>query len=205
MSSTSSQRRWYRRSVVSGTCTSFSNAQAFSAGSVPLPVQLVSFTGTKSGHQVQLSWTTENEDKISRYQIERSADAQRFTPVGNVAAMGKPFYHFTDETPLAVKGYYRLAVQDVSGELQYSEVITVQQDAAAFSISAFPEPVANSLQVVSTTTGQLVIHDLTGRPVRTEKLLTGTNVYDVSALTTGVYYLEAYGNGSRQVLKISKE
>ncbi|HXO76170.1 MAG TPA: hypothetical protein VN824_13055, partial [Puia sp.] len=94
---------------------------------VPLPEQLLSFTGTRLDALSQLSWTTSEEINTASFDIERSGDDQSFSSIGTVAAHGNSAtttdYTFIDNNPLKGNNYYRLKMVDADAKFTYSKVI----------------------------------------------------------------------------------
>jgi len=92
-----------------------------------LPLTLTSFNATVSDRDVKLNWSTDHQDNVSRFEIERSAFASNaFTVVGTVAVNNglSGSYAFTDVNAKAFmeKGYYRLKIIDNDGRYSYSRV-----------------------------------------------------------------------------------
>ncbi|MCC3156475.1 hypothetical protein LJ737_04455 [Hymenobacter sp. 15J16-1T3B] len=54
-------------------------------GTMPLPVELTSFTAGRQGDDALLHWTTAQELNNDHFEVEASADGQTFRPVGRVA------------------------------------------------------------------------------------------------------------------------
>jgi len=92
-----------------------------------LPLTLTSFNATVSDRDVKLNWSTDHQDNVSRFEIDRSAFASNaFTVVGTVAVNNglSGSYAFTDVNAKAFmeKGYYRLKIIDNDGRYSYSRV-----------------------------------------------------------------------------------
>jgi hypothetical protein len=142
----------------------------------PLPVTLTSFTATPRMGQVLLRWATATEQANARFELERSADGQRFGAVYAVAGHGTTAsaqaYSYLDTQPLTGRSYYRLRQVDLAGPSTYSPVVSVQFAEPA-ALLAYPSPTTGSLQLdlrayaagpcdvrVLNTLGQLVLHSV---------------------------------------------
>lgn len=94
-----------QRIVVSGsggTCAA--NLTKFNSYSAVLPIELINFNAQNKDKLIQLNWTTINEDKINKFEIEQSIDGINFIKIGELKAHNKPSnYIFTDNTPLSIK------------------------------------------------------------------------------------------------------
>src|SRR4030095_10449989 len=75
--------------MLQGDITSFSSFY-FSSSNFTLPLDLLTFTGRlQNNNSVLLNWKTENEINTSHFVVERSADGNNFSGIGNVSANGR--------------------------------------------------------------------------------------------------------------------
>lgn len=85
----------------------------------PLPVDLVAFTGEKQAQANQLNWTSENENRLAEYILERSIDMKHWEKIAsttpkNNAGNGKQFYQYDDYSFVNnAINYYRLTSKDL--------------------------------------------------------------------------------------------
>jgi hypothetical protein len=104
-------------------------------GNVPLPVELVSFTGKSTDSEVLLKWKTASETNNYGFDIERraeNADWQKidFLP-GSGTANAPREYSYTDKNALMGNMQYRLKQIDAAGTSTYSDVVEVAVAAPA--------------------------------------------------------------------------
>ncbi len=109
-----------------------------------LPVRLLSFTGENNNGFAALQWTTTNEWDFSHFEVEKSV-ASDFKVIGRVAFSGETAgsistYAFSDPEPLSAVTYYRLAMVDFNGSIEFSPVIALQAKARPFEVSIYPNP-----------------------------------------------------------------
>lgn len=174
-----------------------------------LPVELSNFTAVPEGKdQVQLNWTAASETGFSHYVIERSEDNNTFVPIGTEASIGTEgqaaSYQTFDNDPIMGVSHYRLRMEMLDGEVEYSEIETVvMQD--EIGIRMYPNPVSERLFVRVSNSEEPVkvnIIDMKGTQVhhsigeRGEK----ARVIEVSDLVTGIYIVEVE-SGRRKVAK----
>src|SRR5439155_4138734 len=97
--------------------------------SVPLPVELVSFTGEAHEDFNLLSWITASEINNMGFEIQRSEDAVTFMKCGFVGGKGNSTstvdYTFRDNNVDEGVTYYRLKQVDFDGKENYSGVIAL--------------------------------------------------------------------------------
>ena len=163
----------------------------------PLPVTYLSFGGysTPTG-PVLLTWETVAERDNARFEVERSADARTFEPLGNVPGTGttttRHQYTYLDEAPLPGLAYYRLRQVDLNGTSAFSKTIAIRTGAEP-TVLVYPNPTANRLLVrweAASDGAELLLYDATGL-VRVQASPTGSlTEMRVDHLPPGRYVLQ---------------
>lgn len=102
-----------------------------------LPVEISGFTATKMETKTRLDWTVEGENATDIYIIERSHDQVNYFPLTNIAATGKNYYQFFDQSPLAGNNFYRLKLKQNDGSFKYSAMRLVVFDKEKVKYAAF--------------------------------------------------------------------
>jgi hypothetical protein len=180
--------------------------------SAPLPVELVSFTGSVDTQSLAtLHWATATELNSSSFAIERSANGAAFVEVGRVMAAGNSFrrlaYQWPDSQPLTALAYYRLKQIDQDGTAHYSAVLTlVPQPQVTKRIDVYPNPSAGQgtqllLQGFASEKLTLRLADALGRLVMTQTIIPNTAQYNAplslpAKLAAGTYILTLASNGT---------
>ncbi len=172
-----------------------------------LPVELREFKADVETTTNLLYWITETESNSLGFGIERSADGENFTKIDWVDGAGDSQlptnYTYRDLSPLTGTSYYRLAMEDMGGRVNYSPVVVVQRkDGTGFGIiSIGPNPSANILNISILNDDEVgnveyLIYDLMGRKVRhgTRELVVGINNFPIDAamMGTGMYIFTAF-------------
>lgn len=116
-----------------------------------LPVELTSFSARLKGADAMLKWTTATETNNFGFDVERSADRERWQRVGFVPGHGNSAspkdYAFTDEGAALVAPllYYRLKQIDRDGTTENSAVAEVRAGATGFELAQnYPNPFAGA-------------------------------------------------------------
>lgn len=177
---------------------------------VTLPVTLLEFNAYKQNKTVLLRWKTSSEQDNRGFEIQRSGDGTRFTPIGWVDgsnnAASITHYSFTDSIPLAGKNFYRLKQLDIDNRFKLSETrkIDIEQ---LVEFSVFPNPASGELNLQSSSTlTSIRITDLQGR-LLFEKQSPGLLQLriPIQHLPNGLFFLEVTDhNGNREVQKFIK-
>jgi hypothetical protein len=135
--------------------------------------------------------------------VERSADGQSFTAIGQVNAVGYSTealdYRYDDRTFQGSGNYYRLRTIDLDGSEALSQAIylgSAQMSAAALQL--FPNPVIDQLSATfwmpATTNLHYQLVDALGRVLRQGQLKADAGQISISMdladLAAGLYHLE---------------
>ncbi|MES2389629.1 MAG: FG-GAP-like repeat-containing protein [Bacteroidota bacterium] len=142
---------WSIQSVDAGLTGSNRSQEKTFIISSPLPVSLISFTGTSKQGFALLNWKTVREQNNKGFEIERSTDGKTFQTAGFVKGAGNSntmrIYKYTDAMN-ADHAYYRLKQTDTDGKFMYSNVIFVSGASNEVTImNAAPNPFSDMLNL----------------------------------------------------------
>jgi Secretion system C-terminal sorting domain len=182
----------------------------FTLGStaVILPLNLLSFSGSKMNGYNHLNWATANEQNTKHFELESSSDGRSFTPIAivNTAGSGNHKYSYNDKNPpLGDRGFYRLKMVDADRKFTYSTVVLINQSTNQ-PITIYPNPAVNVVNI--SMANALLLHtnvqltDAKGAVIQVIKLTSYQQAVNVQSLSKGVYMLH-FKNGT--VLKFIKE
>jgi hypothetical protein len=161
---------------------------------VLLPVKLISFTVKAVNNQVSLNWQTTSEVNLSNYVVQRSINGQDFETLASLKAKntaGVFDYSFVDYTAKFGVNYYRLISVDIDGKSISSNPVAVTLGASIVSVTAYPNPAVNQLNVSGLVIGdRLKLLDLSGRIIKTQNFSgSNTAVLNLDKINAGVYLL----------------
>lgn len=188
--------------------TSFSS---FTIGILPmsaaLPIDLLSFTVTKSGSKANLNWKVTGSSTPKSFEVMKSDDGINFSKIGTVSGLtAKTSYDFTDNNLLAGNNYYRLKMLDIDGTVSYSNIIVAMNGTSGTLItSMIPTMVADRARVnissASKGNMQLVITDINGRIIQTQNASINAGNQEIwinaTKLATGYFQITGYINGEK--------
>ena len=169
----------------------------------PLAVKLTNFAGKLQENKVELNWITQTESENESFTIERGHDANNFSPIGVVAGAGNSSmmkrYSFTDLNPSKGNNYYRLKMTSIQGQITYSSVILVRNQATN-SITVFPNPAAREINIQhpsSRGNEEIRIVSATGAVIARKTAVSNAikTKVDLGTIAPGVYYV-SYDDGS---------
>ncbi len=96
---------------------------------VVLPVTLLYFEGEELDNSNRLDWATASEANSDYFNVEHSADAYVWAPIGKVPSAGNSNmtleYHMYDERPQDIVNYYRLVQYDWDGQFEVFPPIAI--------------------------------------------------------------------------------
>jgi hypothetical protein len=183
---------------------------------VVLPLELTSFTATKSQNSAILTWKTASEKDLSYFNVQRSRDGVSFSNIGLVKALGNTVdpqkYTLTDDATLSGVGYYRLQAVDIDGKTQYSRVESLSFS-KPLSAKAYPNPLESELNLeidVDRRAGEVVvdIFDAIGKQFYQKKVQPAkdnTNfVVPTASLPAGSYLIRVTNGSDTWQQKITK-
>lgn len=132
------------------------NVGIFNGSFALLPSKIVSFKGARLAGANQLTWHMVNEGGVSRYEVERSYNGTTFERAGTVAPGGS-VYEFKDTDASESNVYYRVAIYNGNGQVEYSGVVMIKlKNTSAVSVILAPNPVA-SVATLKIETGHAAV------------------------------------------------
>ena len=145
----------------------------------PLPVELLTFTGTNKGSYNLLEWSTASELNTDYFIIERRTSDDEWASIGTVVAASRSTqvqeYSLRDNEPPVGMAYYRLKSVDQDGDVQESKIVALKN---------YPEG------------GQLVVEGIYPNPT------TGLVHFDISSLAeTADLHMELRDNSGRLIMQ----
>jgi hypothetical protein len=201
----------YIASYASTTTDHYPVMAKFNLGSLPIPVELLSFSGQPIDKQtVRLDWATSSEVNSHYFSIERSTDGKNFKAIGQVKSAGnsnrKINYSFDDNSFSTINNvfYYRLKQVDINGVFKYSKTVAIYNEMNKNApIKVYPNPAHNTISVDNSIPIKSInIYNLQG--VLMAKSF--VNNVDISAFSAGIYLLEVENTeGSLSRIKFVKE
>ncbi len=175
-----------------------------------LPLQLVSFTSTKTNNGNLLQWKTSSEINTKTFEIERqlSVVGGQWSVVGSQAAVGNGSnnYSYTDVDKLSGTVYYRLKMIDNDGRFTYSNIIKLSLNPPSGGRGAvYPNPITTTATLEigdrKLLNTQASIIDANGKNIKTIFIQNNFEIIDVSTLGAGVYILKLANGETLKMIK----
>jgi len=131
-----------------------------------LPVDFISFNGRLLPDEtIKLDWDVAREINHDYFDVEKSTDGVSFSSIGKVR--GIPPYNFVDKNPAEGNNFYRLRQVDKDSKFEYSNTIKVTYRKKDLSLSIYPNPVKDVLNIELNrnlrSKIRVTVTDITGR------------------------------------------
>ena len=184
------------RSGISG----FSNFGFGGGPPNPLPVELISFTGSCNDGSVQINWATATEMNSKHFIVQRSEDGVHYIAVAVIPAAGfsnQPRnYSITDTSVTANSNYYRLIEVDNNGKQTIYSFIQVRCSEVN-GVNIFYAQPKVVVEVNSNTDKQIGfnVYEVSGKLLYQEnkQIVRGYNRFDLgikNRLADGIYIIQ---------------
>jgi hypothetical protein len=183
-------------------------------GNTPLPVELISFSGSCEGNEVFINWQTASEFNSDYFILSRSNDGIQWFDITQIEAAGFSNeisnYQFIDFSHNA-NSYYRLTQVDIDGQTEVFEDKIIQTSCDVFTeelLYTYPNPSFDGvfnlvyftereenigIQIMNTQGKQIVKASVTS--------VQGMNTwYLKEELANGVYYIVLSGEGGTNIM-----
>lgn len=198
---------YVRISTVSSSGTGAITLSGSNIGStIVLPLNLISFSGSKQNNNALLQWTTANERNVRQFELQRSDNGQTFTTIGTIVP-GNTSYSFTDPNVFSIKDlvFYRLKSIDLDGRFSYSNIIKLNAQSGSI-LTVSPNPVSNVVSINGLKQkGQLLLYNAEGKLLQQQMVRTQSTTMNMSKYAKGVYVLQYQQSGEIIIQKIIKQ
>jgi hypothetical protein len=187
----------------------------------PLPIELLNFTATVMGEDVQLNWITTTEINNDYFNVERSENGLNFESIGEIAGSGNSNalinYEFYDDSPVFGTSYYRLKQTDFDGKFEYFNIIAVnfnKDEDGICTLHVYPNPCVGSCVIdlkdcpLDNNQVNVELYDAFGKKI-VNRITPKSKDKDISFhlnssnnLAPGVYIVKSTANGKSESSKI---
>jgi hypothetical protein len=174
---------------------------------LPLPVNLLQFTGKRSGKDNLLQWITAQENNLHHFELEMSTDNRIFTTIATVNAKGnmsiQQQYSSVDRSAISSVNYYRLKLVDWDRKAAYSKIVAIRGDGSGIILNTvYPNPFHDKIELALTSDRvqpiAIRLYDMSGKLCASKEVpaVKGLNVIsmkDMEKLQPGMYFLKVTG------------
>jgi len=183
-----------------GSLGSYKISGVFSPLTV-LPISQVLLTGEINKGKHDLSWSIISNEPLQSMSIESSFNGSIFTTLTSLAPGAKEF----DYVPLTNENiFYRLKTTSFSGQVVYSNVISLKPVGTLNSDFAISSLVSSEITVNASQNYHYLLADMSGRIVQSGNAHAGVTTINISNSPGGVYVMQIICNTQRTTQRIVK-
>lgn len=181
---------------------------------LPLPVDLISFSGNALTSFNLLQWKAAGDESFSHFILQKSTDAQHWIQLTQVGALpGSVTYNYEYKDTSSMKEavvYYRLIMADRNGTSKVSNIVIVRRGKVNTGIKVFPNPVVKDEIFIdmgimnSPSKITIELFDLTGKNIKriNSAALNNPLRIDLKGLRPSTYMLKVGQGENIQTFKI---
>lgn len=145
----------------------------------PLPIELISFNGTKAENTVDLFWSTASERNNDYFTLENSTDGINFIQIDKIKGAGTTTelqeYSYLNTNLNSGLNYFRLSQTDYDGTIKRLEIIAFEREKSSSNYSVYPNPsndrkINIDLNTVSKSPLNINIYSMQGQLLITKQI-----------------------------------
>jgi Secretion system C-terminal sorting domain len=182
--------------------------------STALPVVFNKFYVQNIASTNLLTWQTHSETNHSRYEVERSSNAQNWFSISKVKAdlsrSSSKTYEYLDIAPLLGRNYYRIKQVDLDGTTSYSEIRSVHLNPEKDKLIVFPNPSTDrviKIEYFSKTNmiDQVQVYNQVGQTIYSKEVKANEvdESINLSTFSQGLYFI-SLRDSAGQILEVQK-
>ena len=176
-----------------------------------LPTNFVSVSAVQQGNAIAVNFTTANEQNMSNYEVEESANGNSFTKGTSIKANNTTTanYNWLDATINNGNNYYRIKAIEKNGIVKYSQVVNVRTGTKGAEFAVYPNPVKGgtiNVQLMNVEQGQysIKIVNKLGQEIAARTIThnggSATQSINIGNVASGTYNM-VISNGTTSVTK----
>ncbi len=162
-----------------------------------LPIELLDFSGIKSGNENLLNWKIAGESNIIYHSIEKSNNGLDFIEIAKFTPTLKDGlvknYSLTDDSPFNDITYYRLSTKEKDGSIKHYKTVSVETKAANnwnYKHYVNEESLTVEFKNDVPPNGSIELYDVSGKLLFTEKITESKTNISISLLNEGIYFVK---------------
>jgi hypothetical protein len=176
-----------------------------------LPLQLTSFgAALRTNNDVQLHWETADELNVKNIEIQRSVNGRNFNTIAIANTQNKlqNNYIFNDKIYGNELFYYRLKIVNDDGSFKYSKLQSVKNKLLKNNAYILENPVKDNITLINLPLKKCIISLLNDNGMEISRKacnnISSTQL-NISALSSGLYFLKIVSPESNETLKFIKQ
>jgi hypothetical protein len=136
--------------ITSTSVSAFNRNFTFGSVSYVLPIKIISFTAGRMNDYTKLNWAIGSELNVLNYELQRSDDGISFYTIHVQLPYNRnstEFYSYDDRKFLNGTAFYRLKINNLSSQENYSHIVTVSANTTGKEFYVITNPVTTSIDL----------------------------------------------------------
>jgi hypothetical protein len=136
--------------ITSSSVSAFNRDFTFGSIAYTLPIKIISFTAGRMNDYTKLNWTIGSELNVANYELQRSDDGIVFYTINIQLPYnrnGTEFYSYYDQKILNGTAFYRLKINNLGSQVNYSPVVTVSANTPGNEFYVITNPVTANIDL----------------------------------------------------------
>jgi photosystem II stability/assembly factor-like uncharacterized protein len=177
---------------------------------------ITTFAGYQDNNINKLEWVSQQEAGLTRYELERSTDGEKFTRIASFSAGNRnrtEQYVYDDRVGIKSPAYYyRVKIINTGGSFNYTQVVKLYsgtEDWFSIAGNPFNGQVQMQATLISNKRINLSLYNRNGQLIRRQSFtgVQGINIFtmeELDGIPAGIYILEAVTDSRRQTWQLMK-
>lgn len=167
-----------------------------------LDVKFINVSAQNKNCDQLIQWKDDDYLRVKEYQLEKSADQSHFEVIATMAGGQTSLFSYMDRA-FKVSSFYRVKAVMQDGSFYYSGIIYAKNNCAAASISLYPNPATDKLNISfdgEKMNGTVTLLSADGREYGRWAVNSTTQMLqaDISALPRGQYFIKINNTAGMQ-------
>lgn len=159
----------------------------------------------------QLNWTTDTVFGIQSMALQRSSDGTAYQEISNVVGDDQETGEYKDDEPLPGNNYYRLAIKNTDGSVEYTDVVLLTRiDKFSVKVVSNLDNSSELVLVIHNNAPQaygFVLQNALGQVVLRKQAAVAGGVqrvsFPVSLLQKGIYYMSVFDKNNKRLQSVT--
>jgi Secretion system C-terminal sorting domain len=174
-----------------------------------LPLKFVEFVCKENKGNVEIKWTTKEENLLLKYQVQSSIDGNNFNSIADVNAkndVAENLYSHVDKFTTTGWRFYRLKIFETNGKITYSPIIKLWVGSTS-QLLVYPNPAKKEIKInfkSQSSIYTIAIVNSGGEIVKQITTLQPFTTVNLESLSSGTYFIRIHSIGQTIVQRFIK-
>lgn len=172
------------------TATIYEQLAAYQVQNIPLPLNIISFVGKAHNKYHYLNWTTQGEEKVLRYELQKTVDGINYESIAtfNSKKTKENNYEYKYYNEIQSDCYYRIKSIFSDGSYEFSVSVALKS-ADNNVVTIYPNPTESKFYISAQNLAQpLILFNANGQLIISYDEV--PSEIDLQSLPLGIYWIK---------------